>query len=778
MPTLRLKSPLFTEWTDQHVRLILPGTAVGTALTLRLDGVPEPFQYTGTAGENGAEILLKIGFTVGQTRVLEFVPANSCSTDLTPRPIPTEAGACIGSPGRELSIAAPDPCQGGIKGPLAAFAGWPFRSLIGCGETLQGVTLTRVNNGPLFTDYSLEYRFGSTGYYRMAFRCFKSAPWMEIHEILGLGMNAVWTWTLNPEKRFTHILSRDRFEAENQPTVEPLGESHTDDVLCRLQMPVLGEYFVPTNRGWFALFDEQQEDCGMLGILGLHGDQWREPTVNMPVIHDRNRTVEWQASLASGARHWLLYAGAAEKGFGDQVSGIRAEEMATSRVNESIPGEHPIEGDGGSAPASSSRREPDARHLTPRPPDGRFVFHRLHAELNALRLDEHLDLIGEQVWDASVRETPALFATGDYHAQAQRRLDAFPELQCVLKAPSSWLQTAGAMHLAGFRYLLSPTSEHAAELQRLMEMRFQRWVRQFQGWREGRPEYEKNVIGFSRHLRGLLLGYEMLRRDGRLTSEQAARFQAGFVFATRRILDEGRWPHSRTALHPDHPESVRDLYAYGGEHKPDRLYWTNSLPNFQSDQFCALAHLAAVLPEHPDSGRWLRLAVDDLDRQLDAYCGESGAWVESINYALYTLSYFVITFQVLKARCGIDFFKDARVRRFAGWLVRFLGPKDKRWGVHTFPGIGNARLPTSGGEYLLCFAGALPPDDALRAELIGAYQRLAPSIELNEHYPMVMAALAPIPERTEAVRALRSEVMAEVGVAMRHRHAEHDESYL
>jgi hypothetical protein len=254
----------------------------------------------------------------------------------------------------------------------------------------------------------------------------------------------------------------------------------------------------------------------------------------------------------------------------------------------------------------------------------------------------------------------------------------------------------------------------------------------------------KGVIGFSRYLRGLLLAYEQLRRDGALSSEQTRKLNAYFAFAARRILDEGRWPHSRTMLHPDHPESSRDFYTYGGEHKPDRLAWTNCLPNFQGDPMCALAHLSAIFKDHPDAAHWRRFALEDIDRQLDAYCGKSGAWEESINYALYTFSYFVITFKAVKERWGIDYFNDERVRRYVGWLCRFFGPYDKRFNSYTWPAIGNAVLPQNQAEYLLCYAAELADDDPLRSDCLAIWSLCAEKCRPGEHYPVIMAAMASV----------------------------------
>ena len=708
MITMKLKSPLFADWSEQYVRLWLPDTTPGTALQLTIGDKPAPFQYTGNSSAAGAEILVKLGLAKGESKELVFAETASATTDLSRVELTLAETTAIGAAGRELRV--------GRTAPFAGFGDGAMTSAIHCETSFEGASLHRTNEGPLFTDYELEYRYAENRRYTLTFRCYKADSYIEVSETFSLGMNAELIWTVNPDKRFTHIISRDSFEGETQPTVEPLGVEHPRDVLCRLQMPVLSEYFIPNNRGWFAFCDERDESRGMIGILGLYGAQWEEPVANMPEVLDKAGTVEWHASLASGKRHWLLYAGPVEK------------EYAAER---------------------------------------RFVFHRLHAEFNALRLDEHFDLAGDAVFDASCAFEPGVLGSGDFHAAARERQAQYPCLQDILKSPN-----------VSFGYLLDPSAEHARALYDYLNERFEKWVRQFQGYRTAENDYAKNVIGFTRRLRGMLIAYELLRRDDVLSEEQIGTLNAYFAFAARRILDEGRWPHSRTWKHPDHPESSRDFYTYGGEHRPDRLVWTNCLPNFQSDPLCALGHLSAMFRDHPDSRFWLRFALDDIDRQLDAYCGESGAWAESINYALYTLSYFVITFKAIKERWGIDYFNDERVRRYVSWLCRFLGPLDKRFGVVTMPGIGNAVLPQTGGEYILCYAAELAETDPLRADCLALWQRSESYARPSEHYPLMIAAMAPAPQAPVPLRVLNSECMDEVGVSMRDRHTQPDESYL
>ena len=708
---MKIGSPLFTRWTEQYVTITVPGLEVGSPQALKIDGSPAQFQYTGKETAGGAEIMLRLSFEQGQMRTLEFEPTAAASTDLSSVEIPCENGAEFGVTGHELRI-----------GPLGTFltgcGGFALESSVRCKFPLVQRSLARLNDGPFFIDYELKDEYERNHSYAVKFRCYRHEPIVEVAETLALDMDSELVLAFNPGDQLDSIISHDgpEFEGEAQPHAAPLSRPRPKDVLCRLQMPVLSEYFIPNNRGWFAFFDSRNESRGMIGILGLYGGRWERPVDNIMRVYGRDGRAELHASLFSGRRYWLLYAGPFERSY---------------------------------------------------TPERRFVFHRLHAEFNAIRLDEHLDLTGESVWDASCWNKPGFFGD-DYRGKAKRNAAALTPLRKAAEQKSSLTLQA----------LLEPTSEHRQALLADIMARFEKWVRDFQGFREGHHDYAKNVIGFSRRLRALMLAYELLRKDEALATEQVHRLNAYFAFAARRIMDEGRWPHSRTWKHPDHPESTRDLYTYPGEHKPDKLVWTNCLPNFQSDPICALINLSSLIPDHPDAGKWLRYAQDDMERQLDAYCGDSGAWEESINYALYTFSYFVITFRILKNRWGIDYFNDSRMRKYAAWLVRFFGPLDKRFNAYTYPAIGNSVLPQLGGEYLLAYAGELAVTDPLRADLISVYQKQDQAIRPGEHSPLMLAAMAPIPEREYPLRPLSSEHMDDLGVAMRHEHPGPRESYL
>jgi len=709
--TLHLTSPLFTAWHTQYVKLTVPGLLVGHCAHLLLDGQETPFQYTGRQDDTGAEVLLYLGFAVGQHRTLAFYPAEFCATILQPHRYDLTDPVQIGPPGRTLTIHPILHADGAIGGPLGDYAGFPLTSRVTSTLLLQDVTLMRTNVGPLYTEYQLRYRYPDNAHYTITYLFYHDEPLLGIGEIFLLGMDAQLIAEINPAGVFTHLVSHTTFdfEADNAPVVDQLGIARPKELLCRLQMPVLGEYTVPNNRGWFAFYNETHHERGLFGLLGLYGDHWRRPVDNIMQLHDHAGHVTLTAALAEGERHWMLVTG-------------------------------PLE--------------------TTLPEDHLYLFNRLHGSFNALRLDAHLDLTGKAAFDSSVL-APGFFGT-DVTALARENLRQSVLLQQAQAAGDPLLAVLGAVSD------IDPTPARTAMRDALFA-RCARWVAQFQGYRFAQNDYNKTVIGFTRTLRMLMLHYEALCQTGFLTDAEIRRLHAYFTFAARRIMDEGRWPHSKTTLHPWHPDSTRRLYAYPGEHEPDRLYWTNCLPNFQSDPLCALIHVACLLPDHPDTVHWLRKGLEDLDGQLTAYCGASGAWEESINYALFTLSYFLTTFRVLKQRLGIDYFQDTRVRRYVDWLTRFVAGYDKRFDAVTWPPIGNSRLPQNQAAPLLLYAQELADNDPLREACLAVFQQMAPRMTISAYeVPFFLTAPLPAFAHPYVMPSLRSEKMDEVGVALRH----------
>src|SRR5581483_9112764 len=98
----------------------------------------------------------------------------------------------------------------------------------------------------------------------------------DIAERFFLGMDSQLELTFNPKLALDRIVSHGNFDfqGESQPLlIEELGKDRPKDVLCRLQMPPIGEYTVPNNRGCKAVLE---------------------------------------AALNQGERYWMLYAGPLE----------------------------------------------------------------------------------------------------------------------------------------------------------------------------------------------------------------------------------------------------------------------------------------------------------------------------------------------------------------------------------------------------------------------------------------------------------------------------------
>ncbi len=711
-------APLDSAWAKQLCYLTVPLAGDGL-ISATCDGVVVPCQVTGRTLPRGREVALRLSFARGQQHTVSFTATDQPVPQSPSHPL--VEGLVIGDPRLPIILAAPTiDSDGRVRGPFTTCGGYPVDSSFSCRWPLRTAMVQRLVDGPLFEDWEICYLFGDEGRsWTLRLRCHRSEPLVEVHEQINLGMDAEWSMRLNPAGAFDRI-HRDQpfsWETETQPIADDLSAPRPKDVLFRLQMPPIADYVIPNNGGWCTLSASTKPQQGMLGVMGLSSGEWQRPVENIILFEVDGGRTQWRASLNGGARHWMLF---------------------TS----------PLE--------------------TTHAPDRLLPSHRLQAQFNAFRLDEHLDLDGSTVFDAEHFDLPGIF-TGDWRARAHTNAQALVPLKKFI---------ADKNNHPGLRVILSGSAPDRQALIEGLFKPFSRWVHQFHGWREGVHDYNKNVIGFSRQLRGLLISYELLRKEKALDERQIGLLNSYLAFAARRIMDVGRWPHEQTWLHPDHPDSTRDLYTYPGEHKPDRLVWTNCLPNFQNDPISALAHLSCVIPGHPDAARWQRFALDILDGQLSAYIGKSGAHEESINYALYTLSYFTITFRMLKHRCGIDYFQDPRFRNLAAWLVRILGPYDPRCDAVCWPALGNSVAPQNQAEYLLVFADHLSAEDPLRTQCLAAYNVCAERMAPGEHYPLLLAIAAPIPHGDEALAINSSETMDEVGVAMRHQHRQPDESLL
>ena len=118
------------------------------------------------------------------------------------------------------------------------------------------------------------------------------------------------------------------------------------------------------------------------------------------------------------------------------------------------------------------------------------------------------------------------------------------------------------------------------------------------------------------------------------------------------------------------------------------------------------------------------------------------------------------------------------MRAFAGWLTRFIAPKDKRFNAVTWLPIGNAVLPQNSAGALLAYASELKAGDPLRDACIAVYQQMEQDFTATGYDVALMAAMAPPMDQAHRLAPLTSEHLDELGVTMRHAHPSEQQSCL
>src|SRR5689334_16310197 len=113
-----LKTPLFTDWEPQYIRLRMPDLVVGSPVRLQIDVEPADFQYTGHGTSNSAEILLRRGLKNGEHHTVECLPCSEPCTDLSVVPIELRQNSALGIPGRQIEFALVETGVKEVAGPF------------------------------------------------------------------------------------------------------------------------------------------------------------------------------------------------------------------------------------------------------------------------------------------------------------------------------------------------------------------------------------------------------------------------------------------------------------------------------------------------------------------------------------------------------------------------------------------------------------------------------------------------------------------------------------
>ena len=113
---------------------------------------------------------------------------------------------------------------------------------------------------------------------------------------------------------------------------------------------------------------------------------------------------------------------------------------------------------------------------------------------------------------------------------------------------------------------------------------------------------------------------------------------------------------------------------------------TSYLPNFGSDLYLAVGLMALVLPDHPNSKRWLEYTLGELDKEFTYYISPDGAGEENIaNYYLWTWRQLTVLLGALRHNSIFDAAKHPRYQAACRFWIEILTPPQPKLAAYAAP---------------------------------------------------------------------------------------------
>jgi len=606
---------------------------------------------------------------------------------------------------------------GRVGQPWIGNSGW--QTCIRC----HAVATEVLSSGPLWTEAQVRYEFEHEASYSMTLRLYEGRDFLVVDERMALRIDGSILLHLyrglEPDRFYaqTVIVSSD---VDGHSKVEQIDYSRPEARLKVIQMPAIGMYYVPHLGGHVGLFNSRHEERGLVGIVGLDGELWESAIHNrMRLVSRSDPDIVMNMPAKAGRRRWALAV--------TDVDGA-----VKTRANE----------------------------------QSSLLKLKIRQSETCLR-----DVLEMSLEAPSVKKKPLLY-TDDVLERARTRLARLPGFSKRLDDLK-----AGRSDDAVFGYLMTG-ERHYAEVARDAIRQGLRDKLRFLLDGGGVADSEPSTITLSRPIRAWTSILDLIGREpGLLDGPEGRDIERLLLFFAYKMMSDSMWPHRRISLHQDHPESQKPLYSYPGDALPDIPYWINCLPNFQSDWLIALASIALTYPDHPEADRWIARCIEDLDAQFEYLVFPTGAWVESMNYALYTLSYYTPFFIMLKNAGIRNFFADERFHRWLHWHTRMLTPPDPRiGGKQTQACIGNATLPDDQAAPFNWLAQHVT-DRELAGRLVDVWRREgAPEFTYAEQ-SAVFALLDPDQQATQ-LPAFGSTIEPGFGAILRHGEGTDEETFL
>jgi len=128
-------------------------------------------------------------------------------------------------------------------------------------------------------------------------------------------------------------------------------------------------------------------------------------------------------------------------------------------------------------------------------------------------------------------------------------------------------------------------------------------------------------------------------------------------------------------------------------HSPERGYRAN--PNMTTTARGMLGLIACSIHGHPEARNWAQLAIDEMDRELDQWCGPNGGWLEAPHYMTVSMD-AIVSLALALRNTGFgeaDWQYHPKLKNTMVWLAKISTPPDPRLdGDRHMPAIGNTYL--------------------------------------------------------------------------------------
>ena len=754
---LTLTETLGQSWPRELVSYPLPAVLAGQAPAVTREGQPVPSQVSEGRLHFLVEDLAPAETRVYQVRSAE-TPAAVGNGGVSL--VETKNGAVFSNGVLSLRLPATGSLEPGrpVPGPLLAVrrgpGPWLGRGRLESPFPAQSITTRLVESGPLWTAAEVTYAFAGGYGYRVRLLLRPGDEACEVREESTLPVR-LWPatrpgreigtlgasgWTMSPERQGAPVerpcptsnfvfdlragWTPDRLVTHSTGSVEIL------DLPLQLPWPKAYTALRPSlsyiDGGWLGVYASGQDD--LVGVASIDIAHWQASDDRVHPMHrtpGTNTEVALIDSRETGTHLRFPVESVQRRWLLAVVSRAASQGLAAS------------------APAGESLRLP---------PNVDSPLWALRRRRGDLRLDKVKDWVVD--WPTGFEPAedtvhPRLYCGPEDLPAIRAKINAVPELRAAYEATRDvrpvdrYIVEGEAPGLDAIE-----AATHAEEyLQRNLDTGY------------ACPQLS---IGVSRNMRRYVVACDLLWPT--FTPEEKRRARRTMALAAYMMTDGDWWQ-----------------YAW-------REGETTYLPNFNSDSFTCVGHIAVCLPDHPCARAWLRYFQKRLDLDLQIHEGLDGNGAENIgNYMPATWMMLLFPSVWMLTRNGLkDYSASPYVVAAARYLLAALGPADRRdRGRRQLPPIGHHPFYRKDVPLLAWFAALLrQAEPELAGQLMWAWRSMgAPVRNFYDHNgyaanPLTRQYIYHDPTLPELAPALPSAAFPRVGAVLRSHGADARGSYL